>query len=309
MDTIARGFPMRINARSVGVALAPLAAVLALLTFNRGLLMPPQTVEIKPVFYPPVAVVFVSSTSEMRAVPFDVDIVAEHRVALRSTETAAVAAITAKVGQPVIAGEGLCRMSRPGADDEILFTPIDGVVGTVNAVPGTLLKRGETCVTVVDPQSTIATGAMSQRQAEVIAPGDTAKLQLAEKRMKSEVRIIYPDTDGNPFNRRPFEVPFGGRASGAIGEKKLLTITTEQVLPMLVPSRAFTLIPGEGIGVRIVTGQGPTGRVKTIPVTLVAATKDGFYVDGLPEEARLIVNDTEFPVPPDGDTVRIGQVG
>ncbi|NRA31145.1 MAG: HlyD family secretion protein, partial [Parvularculaceae bacterium] len=190
-----------------------------------------------------------------------------------------------------------------------LFSPITGVVSSVNGTAGTKLAAGQPCLTVIDPQSYVARGEMTQRQAEVILAGDPALLALGSEEQESKVRVVYPDTDGNPFNLRPFEVEIADQSAVAAGKDTQIKIETEQVLPVLVPFETLVLEPGKGMAVRMVTGQGPTGRVRTLPITLVATAKEGFYVDGLPTEARLIVKDDEFTVPVDGTTVRIGRVG
>ena len=299
----------RLNFGSLAIGLAPLAAVMALFAFKSEMLLPQQVEEIDPIYYPPVAVVFVSTTSASRDVSFAATVDAERRVALRAEERSRVLAVLTRVGRDVTAGDALCRLRPTGGETLVLFSPIDGVVSSVNAGPGTVLEKGQPCVTVLDPQSLIATGAMTPRQAEVIVPGDSARVKADGAIAESRVRVIYPDTDEDPENAVPFEVSVDGKAGLVPGQQAEISITTEQVLPTLVPFRSLILVQGKGMAVRIVTGKGPTGRVKTLPVTIVATTREGFYVDGLPTEARLIVKHDAYTVPEDGEMVRIGQVG
>lgn len=299
----------RINVSSIAVGLAPLLAVIALFTFKSDMLFPTPVEEVKPIYYPAVAVVFVSTTSEMRDVAFKARVDAERRVALRAEERSRVVAVQTRVGREVSEGDAVCRIRPVAGETLVLFSPINGVVSSVNASPGTVLEAGEPCLTILDPQSLVATGEMSPRQAEVILPGDRAKLVSRSGSMESAVRVVYPDTDNDPENGRAFEVAVTDSALLGPGQSTEIVINTEQVLPTLVPFRSLILVQGKGMAVRIVTGSGPTGRVRTLPVTIVATTRNGFYVDGLPVEARLIVENPAYEVPPDGEMVRIGQVG
>lgn len=296
---------------SVAIGGGPLALLLILFAFNSELLIPEQTVQVKPVFYEPVAIVFVSTTSELRDVKFDAEVAAERRATLRAETASIVTSVAVEAGSKVTAGQALCqvRSVQEGGEELVLFSPIDGMVSSVNGSTGTRLAAGQPCLTVIDPESYVARGQMTQRQAEVILAGDPARLELGDAELESKVRIVYPDTDGNPFNLRPFEVEIDDQNAVAAANDMKINIETEQVLPVLVPFEALILEPGKGMAVRMVTGQGPTGRVRTLPITLVATAKDGFYVDGLPTEARLIVKDEEFTDPVDGTTVRIGRVG
>ncbi|MEM9838698.1 MAG: HlyD family efflux transporter periplasmic adaptor subunit [Pseudomonadota bacterium] len=299
----------RINFSSIAVGLAPLAVVFALFAFKTDLLIPASVEEVKPIYYPAVAVVFVASSSEMRDVSFKAKLNAERRVALRAEERSRVVSVQTKVGATVSAGDAVCRIRPVGGETLVLFSPIDGVVRSVNASAGTVLEAGEPCLTIFDPQSLVATGEMTPRQAQVIIPGDPAQVLAKGAATDSAVRVVYPDTDADPDNNLTFEVAVTGANTMVEGQAAEIVINTEQVLPMLVPFRALILVQGKGMAARIVTGSGPTGRVKTLPITIVATTRDGFYVDGLPVEARLIVEDPMYEVPEDGEMVRIGQVG
>ncbi|MEM1380255.1 MAG: HlyD family efflux transporter periplasmic adaptor subunit [Pseudomonadota bacterium] len=298
-----------VNLGSLAIGFAPLLALSALFAFRADILLPQQVEEVDPIYYPAVAVVFVSTTSAEREVSFDASVEADRRVALRADERSRVVAVPTKVGREVSAGDPLCRITPTGGTPLVLFSPIDGVVSSVNAGPGTVLEAGQPCVTILDPSSLIARGAMSPHQAKVIVPGDPVNVTTASGSAQSAVRVIYPDTDNNPENTLPFEVGLSGVPGAAEGQAAKITVSTEQILPMLVPFRSLTLVQGSGMSVRIVTGRGPTGRITTLPVTIVATTRDGFYVDGLPTEARLVVNDDRYTIPDDGEMVRIGQVG
>lgn len=295
--------------RSILIGAAPLAAVTALFMFNTDLLIPEPSVEVEPIYYPPVAVVFVSTTSAMRDVRFDARVMAERRIALRSETPSRVVSVSTRVGRKVSAGDAVCRLQPGAGDPVVLFSPIDGVVGSVNGSPGTKLQAGQPCLTIIDPESMIATAEMSGREAAVIAPGDSARVTTNKGSDDSRVRVVYPDTDDNPDNERPFEVAMTEKVAVPPGSRAVITIATEQVLPTLVPTRALTFLPGQGMAVRMVSGSGPTGRIRTVPVRLVAASKHGLYVDGLPSEARLVVEHPGYEVPEDGETVRIGRVG
>lgn len=296
--------------KAVGIALAPLILVIAYLSqYGDVLLAEPEEV-FNEEYYPAVAVVFVSTAAEGRYLEMAGTVEAERTVALRVERDSMIISIDARIGQKVRAGQPVCRVRPMGSQEiQVLFSPIDGTVMAHGAEKGRVLGRGTGCATITDPSSMMVLSEFSQRYAEVVQPGDWAEITIGEVSAASEIRIIYPMMDPTSEDPRPFEVDIPEGVVAKPGDPVTIKITTDQIIPTLVPFRALVLDPELGMAARIVTGDGPSGIVRTVPVTLVATGEEGFYVEGLPIEARLIVKDPAFPQPPEGERVRIGRVG
>lgn len=296
--------------RGIVVAFAPLALLLAVLAFRSELLIGEPRERVLPEFYPPVAVVFANTDAMARDVELDGRIEAERRVALRAEVQSVLLAASVRVGDSVREGQPVCLLE--GVDTGVqttLFSPIDGIVSAVNGVRGTVLSAGQPCVTVTDPSSVMAIGGVKPRHADIMKPGDVATVVSGATALDSAVRIIYPGYDRAGVAPRMIEVAIPVEDAPPPGSEVTIRVATTQVIPTLVPFRALVLDRDKGLSVRIVSGSGPTGELVTVPVTLVATAPDGFYVEGLPAEARLVVHDAEFPDVPDGEIVRIGRVG
>lgn len=294
----------------VAIAIAPLLLVIGyLVMFGSALVAEPEET-LAEEYYPAVAVVFVSTSAEGRFVEMAGTVEAERAVALRVARDSMVVSIDARVGQNVGAGQPVCRVRPMGSQEiQVLFSPIDGAVTEHGAEKGRVLGRGDPCVTITDPTSLMVLAEFTPRYAEIIAPGDWAEVTIGETTAPSEIRIVYPPTGLDDDEPRPFEVEIPEDIKARPGDRATVKIATDQVIPTLVPFRALVLDPELGMAARIVTGEGPTGIVRTVPVTLVATGEEGFYVEGLPVKARLIVKDPAFPQPPEGERVRIGRVG
>lgn len=299
-----------LSLRAVFTAAAPLLLVISLMAFNSDLFFGEREARPGPIYYTPVAVVFVGTTSEDREVSFDATVEAERRVALRAESVSQILRTQVRPGDRVAAGQPVCRIKAlQGGDALDLFSPIAGEVSSVNGGRGTVLAAGQPCVTITDTSSMIAMSQLTPRQAEIIGAGDITGVTVGDAESESEVRVVYSGIGLRPDAPRDFEVTIPETLRTRPGQRASLTVETRQVMPTLVPFRALILDQNLGLAVRIVTGSGPTGHLKTLPVTLVATSRGGFYVEGLPIEARLVVKDSEFTAPEDGEVVRIGRVG
>nr|WP_305889118.1 HlyD family efflux transporter periplasmic adaptor subunit [Parvularcula maris] len=258
--------------------------------------------------YPAVAVVFIDGDSEGRALPLEGLVSAERVANLRATSDGVVDSVAAVPGAKVAAGDTLCTLRRGDGKRVLLRTTLAGEVSAVSAKPGSALAKGEPCASVTDTSSMIVTAELSAPAAEVVQPGDTAELIVAERKMRGKVRVVYPPMRGRPDAGRIAEIEMPEGHGGQAGMKAEVRIRTQQISAVHVPFDTLTLHPAKGMSVRIVQGDGPLGVIETLPVLLVAATDKGFYVDGLPESGRLVVNDVDFPPPVDGEKVRIGKV-
>jgi hypothetical protein len=286
----------------------PLIGVIAFLFF-RGEMLFGEKEAVSPLeHYPAVAVVFLGGDSDNRALPLDGMVSAERVAALRAPGDGVVLSVDTSLGASVSAGDTLCVLKRGDGKRVLLRSPIAGKVSSVASQPGGVLGRGEPCVSVTDPSSMIVTTELSAPAAKVVQPGDLVELVIGERKMRGSVRVVYPPRRGRPDENRVTEIELPKDHAGQPGMKAEIRIRTEQTSAVHIPFDALILHPSKGMSARVVMGDGPLGTIETMPVTLIAATEKGFYVDGLPTNSRLVVNDVDFPPPLDGEKVRIGKV-
>ncbi|NNU16657.1 hypothetical protein HK107_10025 [Parvularcula sp. ZS-1/3] len=302
--------PVRKGSRwAIPIAVAPLLALILYLFIDGDVLLSDPAPAPAKEYYPAVAIVHVASESEGREVVMDGNVEAEREVALRVERDSQLISVDVRRSQKVRAGQPLCRVRPSGSQEmQVLFSPIEGVVSLIGGTGGSDLNSGAPCVTVFDPASMMAMGEFSPRYAEVIKPGNHVLLTIDGENFDSQIRIIYPSMDDKGLDNRQFEVALPEGVPINPGTVVGMKITTDQITPTLVPFGALVLHDEYGMAARTVSGDGPTGLVKTYAVTLVATGKDGFYVEGLPPKARLIVKDPAFPQPPEGERVRIGRM-
>jgi multidrug efflux pump subunit AcrA (membrane-fusion protein) len=296
--------------RTVMTALAPLVLLVGVLAFRSDLIIPDAIERAKPSYYPSVAVVFTRAETAKRTVGYDGIIVAERQPVLRADGDSTILTVSAEVGQTVRAGEELCTLRRTSDQSSYtLSAPIAATVSSINGKRGTVVADGQPCVSLADMSTMVARGAMPERHAEIIRPGDKVTVTSGTQAVETDLRVVYPDADLRTDGARSFEAAIPEGTAPPFSADAVIEMRTEQILPIHVPFRSLSLDPGLGMVAKIVTGSGPVGTLKTVPVTVVATTEKGFYVEGLPVEARLVVADPEFPIPADGETVRIGRVG
>ncbi|GGY54621.1 HlyD family efflux transporter periplasmic adaptor subunit [Parvularcula lutaonensis] len=298
-----------VSMRQVLIGLAPVTVLCLILLFNSEILISEPERGPAPEYYPSVSIVFVSTTSEERDVTVEGIVDAERRVALRADTESKVLAVGVNPGDRVSRGQKLCLLEDTSTGEQkVLFNSIDGVVSSVNGAKGTVLGKGSPCVTIIDDSTLVAMSALPPRHADIIAAGDTARVMVGGVETPSAVRIVYPEESPRDLTNRTFEVALPENTDKRVGDEADIKITTEQVMPTLIPFRALMLHPSKGMIARVVDGSGPAGELKTVPVTLVAAASGGFYVEGLPTEARLVVRGSESMPVEDGETVRIRRV-
>lgn len=299
------GFPLR----QILIGLAPVTVLGLVLLFNSELLISEPERAPAPEFYPSVSIVFAATGAEERDVAVEGIIDAERKIALRAEARSKVLAVAVNPGDRVVEGQRICLLEdAKSGEQRVLYSTIDGMVSSVNGLKGTVLEQGTPCVTITDDSTLVAMAGLSPRHAEIIGAGDVARVTISGEETEGAVRIVYPEQSPRDLESRPFEVALPEGSGKKIGDEAEIKITTNQVFPTLVPFRALMLDPAKGMCARIVTGSGPTGEIRTLPVTLVAAAKDGFYVEGLPTEARLVVKGSASTEIDDGEIVRIRRV-
>lgn len=170
--------------------------------------------------------------------------------------------------------------------------PFAGVIEGREVELGSLLQRGDAVLELVDNHQLKATAQVPQQRAGALALGQPVEIELLDgTRASGELiyiaRVADPQTRGfrvevrvpNPAHRLP-----GGVSA------ELHIRTGEETGHFLSPA-ALTLNDEGDVGVRTLDR---ADRVHFLPVTLVRTERDGVWVTGLPEQARIITRGQGF---------------
>jgi hypothetical protein len=291
------------------VSLLPLVVLAGFFVTNTDVFMPDDGPTVRASYYPAVSIAFVGTQAEPRELLIEGEVTPRHSASLRAKRRSEVISVAANVGDFVTEGQPLCRLRlTDGMGVDVLTAPMNGQVGAVHALGGTIIEKGRPCLTIADTSSSKVAGSLKPRHAEILRAGDPAAVKVSGNTHNQTIEVIYPEADGRPYDNREFEVMLPKVPFLKASEKAAITLSTQQVMPTLVPQRALVMSRERGLSVRIVHGQGPTGVIETLPVRIIAAARSGFYVEGLPLSARVVVDGRDRDMPKDGTTVRIGRV-
>lgn len=186
---------------------------------------------------------------------------------------------------------------------EISYTsisaPINGVIDTRPAEPGSFLQMGSVCARVLVLDPLLILGQVSERDVAKLKPGmeGSARLVTGET-VQGTIRHIASSADATTRTFRvELEVPNPGN-------KLRDGVTSELRIPLDADkahkfSPALLALDDEGrIGVRIIENKEV---VRFVPVKILGDEKDGVWVSGLPETVTLITTGQEYVV--DGQKV------
>ncbi|MEE4208093.1 MAG: HlyD family efflux transporter periplasmic adaptor subunit [Parvularcula sp.] len=290
-------------------AVLPLMVLGGLFVTNTDLFLPDEIKTEEVAYFPSVSIVFVETKSERRRLQLEGVVEPQYAASIRAKHRSEVIAVGFDVGDFVTEGQPVCRLKMTdGNGVDVLLATMSGQVSAVNALSGTIIEAGKPCMTIVDTSSSKVASSLAPRHAEIIRPGDDAAVTIAGREHQGEIEVIYPPVPKEHTARRPLEVMLPKVPFLKTGETASLTLTTDQVMPTLIPQHALAMCKTKGLCVRSVHGMGPTGVIETVPIRIIAATEGGFYVEGLPLTARIVINDRKQALPRDGETVRIGRV-
>ncbi|MEM6913930.1 MAG: HlyD family efflux transporter periplasmic adaptor subunit [Pseudomonadota bacterium] len=273
------------------------------------LLSPAPEPKEPPTYYTSVAVTVVAGDARERALQFTGQALPERQVSLRVAQDARVTRVPVRLGEQVVAGQTICELRYNGNRNTVaLTTPINGRVQTLAATPGSTLKRGSNCGSVVDTSSIVVQTQVRPHEAFTITAGDRAEIAIDGERRGGRVHYVEASGGLASDGTRSLEIHTDDNTGMSVGDSATIEIRTLQVDAAVVPQNALLMVPGKGMSVQMVSGDGPTGVVVTVPVEVVAATPDGLYVRGLPANGRLIVRDRNAQPNAEGEVVRIGRV-
>ena len=177
-------------------------------------------------------------------------------------------------------------------DKTQIHAKASGIVQDPIAETGDVLTMGDTCITLIDPDPMLFIGQVSERDVAKVTTGQAAKVTLvSDEAMTGQVKYVAPSADPQT---RTFRVEIlVDNADGAIRDG-----LTASAAIALEPSIAYRVLPSwvsladDGrIGLKLLD---ENDVVEFAPVTILAQTKEGFWVSGPPEDRRVITFGQEY---------------
>jgi multidrug efflux system membrane fusion protein len=189
-------------------------------------------------------------------------------------------------------GEAAVAAARNELDRLRITAPFAGLLESDTAELGSLLQPGALCATVIQLDPMKLVGFVSEVAVDRIEVGAMAGGRLVGG---GEVagRVTFLSRAADPTTRTfrvEIEVP-NPDLSLRDGQTVEIAIASDGADAHLLPQSALTLNDEGTLGVRIVT---PERTVGFAPVTLLRDTTTGVWVDGLGDEADVIVVGQEF---------------
>lgn len=174
----------------------------------------------------------------------------------------------------------------------LVRAPFDGVIDDRGAEIGDYRKVAEPIATVVDLDPIVVAIEIAEREIGAVSVGMAAKVRLVDgAEVAGTVRFVSrASANAARTYRAEIAVPNagGGIPAGMTAEVR---IEAGAAAAHLISPAVLTLDEAGTVGVKIVDADG---IVRFVKGELVADTKDGFWVGGLPEVARVITVGQEF---------------
>ncbi|MEP2944213.1 MAG: efflux RND transporter periplasmic adaptor subunit [Hyphomicrobiales bacterium] len=170
--------------------------------------------------------------------------------------------------------------------------PIDGVIQDPFANVGDMLQVGDICANIMRPDTMNMIAEVSERFIGRIHVGDEAHVHtVTGEAVTGEIIFISPSAN---IETRTFRIEIAVPNS----DNKIrdgVTAVAKIDLPgdtaHFIPASALTLNDAGQLGARTV---GTDGIVSFIPVTILNDTRDGMWVAGLPDTAKIITRGQEY---------------
>lgn len=217
---------------------------------------------------------------------------AEERAAVAGVASAKGGLETARAGiEAAIAAVG-------SAEKEIerltIAAPFDGLLESDSAELGSLVLPGDLCATVIQLDTIKVVGFVPETQVNRVTLGAMAGAELATGELvQGEVTFVSRSADQTT---RTFEVEItvaNPDLSIRDGQTADIAIASDGALAHKLPQSSLTLNNEGQLGVRIVREDKTAGFVA---VNLLRDEADGIWVDGLPEQADVIIVGQDFVV-------------
>ncbi|KUP94350.1 efflux RND transporter periplasmic adaptor subunit [Tritonibacter horizontis] len=219
-------------------------------------------------------------------------------VSARAAERTAQAAIASAEGglESTRAGIESAIATVAAAEKEIerlvMHAPFDGILESDTAEIGSLLQAGSHCATVIQLDTIKLVGYLPETAINRVDLGSKAGARLATGQQASGT-VSFISRSADP-ETRTFEVEITvPNPDLAIrdGQTAEIIISAEGTKAHQLPQSALTLNNEGQLGVRVVRADTTAGFM---PVTLLRDEAAGVWLDGLPEQADVIVMGQDF---------------
>jgi len=179
-----------------------------------------------------------------------------------------------------------------------ISAPFAGIIENITVEVGDLVQVGNIVAQLVDMDPLVVSIEVSEREIGQVKIGQKAPIEFASGQTRTG-NVTYVSRSGSDETRtfrvelsvenQQFDIPQGLTAQ--------VTLLTDEVQAHLISPALLTLNDAGQLGVKIVDDKE---TALFVPISIIAETKDGVWVDGLPGTVRLITVGQEY--------VRHGQV-
>ena len=181
-------------------------------------------------------------------------------------------------------------------DNTTITAPFAGVVDELPMDAGDYIdKVGGVVARVIDLSAMLAAGEVAERDIGNISLGGAAYIELPDGReFDAEVSFIAKASNAATRTYKVevrFDVADGSVPEGMTAE---LHLPTERIKAHKITPALLTLDDQGDVGVKVVIDDG---TVKFFRVDMISDTKDGIWLTGLPDEAKVISVGQEFVIP------------
>ena len=177
-------------------------------------------------------------------------------------------------------------------DRLVLHAPFNGILESDTAEIGSLLQPGSLCATVIQLDTIKLVGYVPENAIDHVTLGSKAGARLAAgQEVTGTVSFISRSADETT---RTFEVEItvpNPDLKIRDGQTAEIVIAAEGTKAHRLPQSALTLNNEGQLGVRVVRADSTAGFV---PVRLLRDEAAGVWLDGLPEEADVIIVGQDF---------------
>lgn len=189
------------------------------------------------------------------------------------------------------AAEAAVAAAEREIDRTRIIAPFEGLLESDTAELGSLLQPGSPCATIVDLDPMKLVGFVAEANVERVEVGAVAGARLSSGReILGQVTFVSRSAD---LNTRTFRVEAAlpnPDLSIRDGQSAEIAIQSQGRMAHLVPQSTLTLDDGGTLGVRIAEAAAGAGDVaRFVPVELLRDTREGIWIAGLPDSARIIV--------------------
>lgn len=177
----------------------------------------------------------------------------------------------------------------------VVRAPVDALVQLPIAVEGAQLAPGGLCVTLLDTDPLVVTGQVSERQIAAIAVGMGAQAELVTGETVTG-RVAFISTTADDATRTfrvDVDVP-NPDGELRVGVTAQASIALPSVTGHLLPLSTLKLDDDGTVGVSLLDEDD---QVIFQPVILLGDVREGVWVGGLPQSAKVIVVGQDYVAP------------